>query len=286
MKLRCVSIDGNAPTPMRFRLVQQVPIFPTPLPPFEDGHILMTNVDGIGARVTLSRPFDGRVPNHFDPDDGHTVVPFSSSLNRPNGLGTEVGQLLMNDITLIKTGNIAPGAHTVDTLLFRGYQDFDGIGEVFNYRLTATVIQAQCQIIGDPVTPNPVDLGTWDRSDFTGPSFTTRTEVFQIALTSCQTDSFGLTRVSIELDPTNGSRPIDPDNGIFSLSNDDAGDAGVAIQVVNDDGSPLPLNREVYLLPITPGNMALKFGAHFIQTSAQVKAGAAEGAVNFTLRYR
>jgi type 1 fimbria pilin len=284
-RLSCFSHYGP-PNPMRFRFVAETPIVPTPLPPFEDGHVLKTNIEGIGARVVLSRPFNGGASNHFDPDQGHTMVPFTSSLNRPNGLGTVIEGLLFNDITLIKTGNIAPGAHAVDTLLFRSYQDYDNIGEVFSYRVTANVVQSQCQIIGDPVKPNPVDLGAWERSDFTGPPFTTRTEAFEIALTSCQTDPAGLTQVSIELDPANGSRAIDPDQGIFSLSDDADDDAGVGIQVVMEDGSPLPLNREVPLLSLTPGNMAQRFGAHFIQTAAQVKGGDAKGAVNFTLRYR
>ena len=284
-RLTCFSLSGP-PVPMRFRLVAETPIFPTPLPPFADGHVLKTNIEGIGAHITLAKPYNGRDSNDFDPDQGHTMIPFTSSLNRPNGLGTIVGALLYNNITLIKTGNIAPGTHPVDTLLFRSYQDYDNVGEVLNYRVTATVVQSQCQIIGDPVKPNPVDLGTWERSDFSGPPFTTPTAAFEIALTSCQTDPGGLTQVSIELDPTNGSRPVDPDQGILSLSNDATGDAGVAIQVVKDDGSPLPLNREVPLLPISPGNMALRFGAHFIQTDAQVKGGDAKGAVNFTLRYR
>jgi type 1 fimbria pilin len=286
LRLSC-NTDGNPLTPMRYRFVADTPVFPDPLPPFEDGHVLKTNIEGIGARVKLFGPFDGSASNYFVPDQGHTLVPFSTSLNKPIGFSADIGAVLYNDITLIKTGNIAPGAHTVNTLLFRGIQDFEGIGEVLNYRIAATVIQAQCQIIGDPVKPNPVDLGSWELSDFTGPPFTTRTEAFEIALTSCQTDPAGLTQVSIELDPTNGSRPLDPDNGIMSLSNDATDDAGIAIQIVRDDGStPLPLSREVKLLPISPGNMALKFGAHFIQTAPKVKAGEAKGAVNFTLRYR
>lgn len=284
-KLSC-NTNGSPSSPMRYRFVADAPIFPDPLPPFEDGHVLKTNIEGIGARVKLHAPFDGSATNYFVPDLGHTLVPFTTSLTKPIGFSADQGRLLVNDITLIKTGNIAPGVHTVNTLLFHGIQDFEGIGEVLNYRVTATVIQAQCQIIGDPVKPNPVDLGSWELSDFTGPPFTTRTEAFEIALTSCQTDPKGLTQVSIELDPTNGSRPLDPTNGIMSLSNDPTDDAGIAIQVVREDGSPLPLNREVTLLPISPGSMALKFGAHFIQTDAKVRSGEAKGAVNFTLRYR
>lgn len=284
-KLACRT-DGNPLTPMRYRFVADAQIFPDPVPPFEDGHVLKTNIDGIGARVQLHDPYDGTAGNYFDPDLGHTLVPFTTSLNKPIGFTADQGSVLIDSITLIKTGDIAPGVHTVNTPLFHGIQDFENIGEVFNYRVTATVIQAQCQIIGDPVKPNPVDLGSWELSDFTGPPFTTRTEAFEIALTSCQTDPAGLTQVSIELDPTNGSRPLDPDNGIMSLSNDATNDAGIAIQVVREDGSPLPLGREVTLLPISPGSMALKFGAHFIQTDAKVRAGEAKGAVNFTLRYR
>jgi type 1 fimbria pilin len=285
LTLSCLS-DGNPPSPMQFKFVAAAPIFPTPLPPFEDGHVFKTNVDGIGARVKLSRPFNGGASNRYWPDQGHTLVPFSASLTQATGFFADVTRLLYNDITLIKTGDIPPGQHDVDTLLFRAMYDFQGIGEVFNYTVRAKVIQAQCQIIGDPVKPNPVDLGSWELSDFTGPPFTTSTTAFEIALTSCQTDPSGLTQVSIELDPTNGSRPLDPANGIMSLSNDASDDAGIGIQVVKEDGSPLPLSREVTLLPISPGSMALKFGAHFIQTDTKVRAGEAKGAVNFTLRYR
>ncbi|WP_449431757.1 fimbrial protein [Pseudomonas putida] len=269
---------------MHFTLASLAPIFPHPLPPFRDGHILKTNVEGIGVVVHLRYPFDGLWVNGAKPDNGHSFIPFTATAAHNLGGGMELG-MMDHLITLVKTGDIEPGVHVIDAPLAHGTLSFNNIGDMFFLSLSATVIQPGCQIIGDPVTPNPVELGDWDRADFTGRGFTTTTQALRIKLSGCQSDPSNPSNVSLELSPTDGSQILDPDKGLFSLNNG-SNDAGLAIQLVKDDGSPMPLGRELPMQVLGTGDMELKLGAHFYQTEATVKAGEATGAVNFTLRFR
>ena len=268
-------------------------VFPDPLPPVEgepsDGYILKTNIDGIGARIRLRKPFDGSSPGYFMPEGGprNPFIPFRSTFQYNNDLGGFRFGTLWNQVTLVKTGDIAPGLHTVDSELFTGHFDATGLGLVLRYRLQAQVLQTQCSLIGDPVSANPVDLQAWDKSHFVAKGTTTAIIPFSITLSNCKTDPGGLTRATIELDPTDGSMPVAGLNGVFSLTTDSTAE-GVGIQVLKDDGFPLPLQREVDLKAIQDGTTLLNFGARFYQTddASAVRAGEANGALNFTIRYR
>ncbi|WP_312934056.1 fimbrial protein [Pseudomonas sp.] len=277
----------------RFDMNATAPIFPDPLPPVagepSDGYILKTNIDGIGARIRLDIPFNGSANGYFMPDDGphNPFIPFGSTQQAANPLGGFRLRGFSNRVTLVKTGDIAPGLHVIDTELFSGQFNGTGMGLVVRYRLQASVLQAQCSVIGDPVSANPIDLGTWDKTDFPAQGTTTTTVPFTITLSNCKTDPGGLTRATIELDGIDGSTPVPGIDGVFSLTSDSEVE-GVGIQVLKEDSSPLALQQEVDLKALEDGTTVLNFGARFYQTGTPdtIKPGLAKGALNFTVRYR
>lgn len=201
-------------------------VFPDPLPPVEgeasDGYILKTNIDGVGARIRLRAPFNGAAPTFFMPEGGphNPFIPMRSTMQANNQLGGFKLSGITSEVTLVKTGDIAPGQHTVDTELFTGHFDATGLGLVLRYRLQAQVLQTQCALIGDPISDTPVELQTWEKSHFVGKGTTTATVPFSITLSNCKTDPGGLTMATIELDPTKGSTPVPGLDGVFTLTTD------------------------------------------------------------------
>jgi hypothetical protein len=147
------------------------------------GKIIKTNVDGVGVRVKLGPPYTtGWTPV----GSSVAVVPYEAYVARylPFGL---IHSLLQPNITLVKTGDIAPGIHLLNVSnLLEGW--FTGVGTGFNLSLTGTVIQAECSVSANPVSADPVDLGAWNLSDFTAIGDKTTAEPFTITLNSCMTD--------------------------------------------------------------------------------------------------
>lgn len=263
----------------------------SPLPPVNgrdmNGFMIKTNVPGISALVKLGVPFTGTSTGWIPIGSNPPYVPFTAYHEQVRLAGPQLLGL-RNTVTLVKSGNLAPGLHQVDGTLFSGHLDWGGMGQVVDFTLRATVIQSQCSLIGDPVSANPVQLGEWSIDDFTGPGFTTPAVPFHIRLSNCQVDPDpgNLTHATLELNGIDGSSPIGPNSDVFSLTHDS--DArGVGIQMLSN-GQPLPLNQEIALLPLQDGNVLLNFQARFYQVepSNQVRAGVAKGALNFTLRYR
>ena len=268
------------------------PIFPGPLDPIngEDvtGKILQTNIPGIGIRVKLGHPLSGTADNAFTPI-GPPTVPYDG-YNQKNLLTPISLNSLSNQITLVKTGPIAPGPHTLDgSELFSGHMT--DLGKVFGYGVIGTIVQAQCSIGVNPVSADPVPLGDWKKADFTGIGYSTPAVPFNITLSSCETDPGGgtIATANIRLEGVKGSIPIGPaTSGIFSLTTDS--DAkGIGIQILQADATtPMELNTEVPLRAIESGNTVLNFNARFYQTepAGAVSAGLAKGALGFTLTYK
>jgi type 1 fimbria pilin len=267
------------------------PIFPGPLDPIngEDvtGKILQTNIPGVGVRIKLGHPFDGRANNSFVPI-GAPTVPYDGisdkALLNPITLNS-----LSNRVTLVKTGPLAPGPNTLDgSELFSGH--FTDLGKVFGYGLIGTIIPAQCSVGANPVSADPVPLGDWDTADFVGPGYATPSVPFTITLSQCETDPGAgfIAKANIRLDGILGSAPIGPTtDGIFSLTTDS--DAkGMGIQILKADGTPLELATEVPLIAISHGSTTLDFNARFYQTepATAVRPGLAKGALSFTLTYK
>jgi type 1 fimbria pilin len=291
-RVACWSEDFNER--MTFNARGTAPLFTGPLDPIngEDvtGKIFQTNIRGIGVRIKLDFPFDGSSTNSFIPI-GPPTVPFDGWYSRhPNDPVTFTVQSLENKVTLVKTGPLDPGVHTLDGgELFSGH--FSDLGKAMSYGIIGTIIQAQCSVSGNPVSADPVQLGDWDTSDFTGPGYTTTAVPFSITLSACETDPGGgsIATANIQLEGVKGSAPIGPTtNGVFSLTSD-SGAQGLGIQLLKADGvTPMELGTEVPLIAISPGTTVLDFNARFYQTGASsaIRPGLAKGALSFTVTYK
>ncbi|MBF8803884.1 fimbrial protein [Pseudomonas asiatica] len=266
------------------------PLFTGSLPPIngEDltGRVIQTGVDGIGIHVRLVAPYHGKggSPSNAWTYINWTSVPWQGYADHdPGPTGIQLNNLRAY-ITLIKTGPIAPGPHS-----FNGIQLFSGtysdVGTVMRAHLHGTVTTAQCTLKANAVSPAPVDLGTHDVKDFGKPDDFTKAVPFRITLNDCESDASGGTQAYIRLDGANGSKPIDVDKGVFSLSSG-SGATGIGIQVLHADGSPFRLEEEVAVMPLSPGDLTLNFQARYYQTAPTVTPGEANGALNFTVTYR
>ncbi|MNM59235.1 Type-1 fimbrial protein, A chain precursor [compost metagenome] len=277
---RRVQCYNDGTVTMRFRMR---PVRP-PLAMARSGQILPTNVEGIGARIQLLGPFDGIADGTFRPEDGHTWIPFTAIREDRHTFFNFVLSHLSHKITLVKTGSVTPGKHLIDSDMFRGDLDFStGVG--FKFRLQAEVIQAQCTIGADPVTPNPVPLGDYSRSEFTHVGYTTPKVDFRITLAACQIDPDPDNATFATLELISQEAEIVP--GVFGLTTDSDA-AGVGIQVFKGDDSPMPLNVEEPMVPLNDGTTVLHLKAGFYQTESShaVRAGLAKGRLNFIVRYR
>lgn len=269
------------------------PVFPGTLDPIngEDvtGKILQTNIPGIGVRIKLGTPLDGRGDNSFVPIGGSPTVPYRGFNNIAFATRIRLNSL-SNRVTLVKTGPLAQGVHTLNgSELFSGH--FPDLGKVFGYGLTGTIITAQCSVGANPVSADPVLLGEWDTADFTHPGYATAAVPFNITLSSCETDPGGgpVATAHIQLDGVKGSAPVGPvSNGVFSLTTDSTAQ-GVGIQILKADGvTPVELQTQVPLVAISSGTTVLDFKARFYQTGAagSVHPGVAKGALNFIVTYQ
>lgn len=278
----------DAATPVTARLPNTAPLFSGSLPPVEgknvDGHVLQTNIPGVGVYIDLGYPYDGSSTNSFSPD-AVNAVPYSGAMRTmtsfPASLSTINGEAVF-----IKTDDIAAGPQRIAGEMFHGI--VHDLGKVLDYRLTATVTRAQCSLKADAVSADPVLLGDHKVEDFKGVGTHTPSVPFHITLNDCQDSSVpGATRadVYVHLDGAKGSRAIDPDQGVFSLTST-SDDIGLGIQLLRSDGSPMPLQADQLMKAMDIGLTRLDFQARYVQIDPRVKPGVGEGALNFTITYR
>lgn len=117
---------------------------------------------------------------------------------------------------------------------------------------------------------------------------TTASVPFHITLSDCEDASApnpAAANVYIELDGANGSVPTVPAEGRFSLgAASDA--AGVEIQLLRSDGTPMPLQSDELVKPVSIGITQLDFQARYYQSAPVVTPGLAEGGLTFTVSYK
>ncbi|QCY12724.1 fimbrial protein [Pseudomonas sp. MPC6] len=290
LSLECFN-DGNHR--LRFEASSIAPVFSGTLPPINgedvNGKVLETGINnGIGARIRLGFPYSGDYENEFRPI-GPPVVPFAAEVNHSVPSSIPLNSLTSH-VTLIKIGPIAPGTQVFNSRLFSG--SVTGLNTIFNYQIRGTVIQSQCTVLGNPVSANPVDLGTWPASDFTHKNYGTTPIPFDITLSDCESDPNGgnVATAHIRLDGAKGSVHVDDgSNGVFTLGNGSTA-SGMGIQIMLEDGiTPVPLGTQVSLKRIEPtGATKLPFTARFFQTenSVDIRGGVAKGALSFTVTYQ
>ncbi|WP_158619346.1 fimbrial protein [Pseudomonas sp. v388] len=288
-QLHCYIGRNDAGTVLRYSARASVPIFSGSLPPIngEDvtGKILQTNIPGVGVHIRLGWPYNGMTPNSFTPLT-QPVVPFDGEATRIMLVPIPAGEH-RSTVTLVKTGPIPVGPQTLDgSELFSG--TYSDVGKGASFGLTGTVVQAQCTVSGNPVSADPVQLGEWETTDFTGQGDTTTAIPFSIRLSACEADGSGdtIATAHMKLEGKQGSTPIDAAKGVFSLTTASTA-KGVGIQILKADGiTPMELGTEVPVVTLSNGDAILNFNARFYQTGSSVTAGDAKGALDFTMTYK
>lgn len=255
------------------------------------GAVLQTNITGVGALISFGSPYDGSNPGSWQLVGPDSSVPFNAYIDFHTPFHLQHA-LLTSTITLIKTGEIAPGMQTLDAGKELVKASFTGIPDAFGLTLSGSVTRAECTLSANPVSADPVKLGDWPSTEFIGEGHTSNAVPFTIALNSCVSDPLpggAVTQAHIRLEPKAGSVTLDASLGLMSLMAGSTAE-GVGIQILGPDAlTPVPLEQEVPqgAIPAT-GGMLLKFNARYYQTAPAkaVVAGSAEGALGFTITYK
>ncbi|PWB30718.1 hypothetical protein DCO48_19390 [Pseudomonas sp. SDI] len=274
--IRCAN-NGDTVLNLDFR--NDSPIVQNSFPGIS-GTVMETNIPGIGVQIEPASPYDGVAQYSWKSPTG-SIIPFQAVIDfqLPADLAHNS---IKAYVTLIKTGPIASGQpHQLDQTL--GTASYTGVPDGLSVGVMGTVTQAECNVTQNPVTPIEVNLGDWKASDFTQQGYTTTAKDFSIALNSCVADASGnpVANAYIQLDPTAGSTGWDDDQGVFTSSV-----AGIGIQLLDANDRVVPLKKEVEHMPVSAGNIDLKFKARYYQTDTTVGAGKAEGALSFTIFYK
>lgn len=247
--------------------------------------VLLTNIDGIGAIVTVGPPFTGAAYNSFTPDDNKLTIPYKGTMRTDTGFAARVANF-RGTLQLIKTGPIPAGEYDLNRELFHGLTNDKG--KVMDFSVRGKIRQAQCKLLGNPVSADPVRFADHTLADFTGPGPVGTEVAFNIRLSDCDDDSTAPTAFAhIELDGTNGSSVVDADQGVFSLGTGSTAD-GFGVQIMHGDGRPLPLQKAVGVKRLNVGETLLDFKARYFQLEPKekVKAGLAKASLKFTISYK
>lgn len=256
-----------------------------------NGTLLQTNIAGVGAMIKFGSPYDGLTNGFWKLNGPDSTVPFDGYIDFSTPFVLQ-HSVLRGAITLVKTGPIGRGMQPLESGNELVKASFTGVPNAFGLALSGSVTQAECTLSANPVSADPVKLGDWSTSQFTGEGDTTDPVPFTIALNSCVSDPLPggtVTHAHIRLEPTAGSTTLDAGLGLFSLGGSSTAQ-GVGIQILGRDAlTPVALETDVLqgAIPAT-GGMLLEFNALFYQTgpTRDVAAGSAEGALAFTITYK
>ncbi|APC14459.1 hypothetical protein BLL42_01435 [Pseudomonas frederiksbergensis] len=255
------------------------------------GTLLETNIAGVGALIKLGDPYDGFTAGYWKLSGSESTVPFNAFIDFSTPFVLQ-HSLLRGVITLVKTGPIGRGMQPLDSGKEMISASFTGLPNAFSLALSGSVTQAECTLSANPVSADPVKLGDWSTTQFTGEGDTTDPVPFSIALNSCISDPLPggtVTNAHIRLEPMAGSTTIDADLGLFSLGSGSTA-RGVGIQILGRDAAtPVTLNTDVIQGAIpASGGMLLEFNALYYQTgaTADVSPGSADASLAFTITYK
>ncbi|WP_296253659.1 fimbrial protein [Pseudomonas sp. UBA4194] len=248
-------------------------------------YIYPTNIRGIGVAVQSN--WGSICRNGLPLPKDQRFFPFTGEICAP----PTTPYSLMMTVFLIKTAPIAPGSHFVNLPLYR--ITMDGVEWATGSANIRTIVTG-CSMPDYVTRPIQVPLGDHYTNDFSGPGSFTASRDFTINLTSCaggggtQPDwnYFRGDYANITFEGVKGSTIIDGEQGLLSLQAD-ATAKGVGVQILRDDGSPVPLGREVQVGRFYSNLTPLRFKARYMQLEGErVTAGSADAAANFTVTYR
>lgn len=282
--IRCHN-DGSGT--LTVQVIPTQPLHPNPLPPANgwnvDGKVIETGIPGVGLYIRLGFNFTGSHSNTFTPV-GDPAVPYLGHNTRDVGALPLIIDYLFAHYVLIKTGPMPAGLQTFSKQVAQS--QITDLGSAFDIHVRGSVGQAQCTLKNNPVSADPVQLGSHDIADFTGVGSTTAATDFNITLSDCEDNPAGsIARAFIRMDGERGSVPLLPALGVFGLTSNSSA-SGIGIQLLRSDSSPMVLQKDEPISALTIGTTRLDFKARYYQTDPQVTAGLAEGELKFTLSYR
>ncbi|EKZ5282753.1 type 1 fimbrial protein [Klebsiella aerogenes] len=148
---------------------------------------------------------------------------------------------------------------------------------------TGNIIETGCEVNSSVASPLTVKLGDVAKTAFTAAGDTAANTKFTLVLTNCPETLEGKP-VVVKYDGT----PDATNNDYLQLTDygNDGVAKGVAIQLLNGTGTPLPLGVESDSKNVSAASdTEIDFFARYIATSSTVAASTANGTVNFTLAY-
>lgn len=284
---RGIRCDNDGSGTLVFQATPTAPLHPHSLPPVNgwnvDGKVIETGIPGVGLYIRLGFPFSGGASNAFTPTDD-VAIPYRGENSRDVGATPLQIRYLFSTYILIKTGPIPVGVQNFSKQMARS--QITDLGDALNIHVSGGVHQAQCTLKANPVSADPVQLGSHEVADFSGPGSTTAATDFHITLSDCEDDPVGsIARAHIRLEGARGSVPLLPALGVFGLSSQSTA-TGIGIQLLRSDNSPMPLQQDEPITPLAIGTTRLDFKARYYQIGAKVTPGLAEGSLDFTVSYR
>ncbi|WP_336797096.1 fimbrial protein [Erwinia aphidicola] len=229
------------------------------------GKVYPTNIAGIGMITKFKVAGIGQ--------DEYKFFPISIPVNNKDFVP---GIILT--VTLIKTGDIPPGTHTVT-----GTTSLSAGGQVFqtsDFKLSVFV--ENCSIPNKGATTQVVmDEASIINLNPTGPA-----QPFSIPLTNCSTGPASDNIAKVLFDGIGGSTNADASNGVLGLDKSSKA-SGIGIQLLKEDGvTPFPLGKATQVGAVEKGDMTLNFNARYIKTSAKPQPGSANAKASFTVSYK
>lgn len=256
----------------------------------QGSQLYATNIPGIGVGVVNESR-----PSFLCRTSGNWYFPLTYASCNTGGFASNTN----NSLILIKTGPIPAGVNDFGNLQVYTVT-INNNGTPFDWidgRLTGSVTVAGCSMPEGVGSIIDVPLNNWEKRVFNGPGSVTPTESFNIPLNNCIAGTyagnptwnyFQGNTANIRLDGAKGSVIVDAGQGILGL-NSEATASGVAVQVLKQDGTVLPLGVDVPIMPVQDGTTNLQFGARYIQTAGDASGpqpGIANATANFTITYK
>ncbi|WP_050791902.1 fimbrial protein [Burkholderia ubonensis] len=141
---------------------------------------------------------------------------------------------------------------------------------------TGSITDVPCEI-DTAATSNAVTMGKVFANDFNGVGSTTGATAFKIVLKNCGASTTGAT--VLFTGTTDSANPT-------ALQTTVGGASGVALQLVDDAGTPVSIGSSSKEYAIAEGDNTFNFAARYIATSATVTGGAANATALFALTYK
>ncbi|QZD74138.1 type 1 fimbrial protein [Pseudomonas sp. 3-2] len=150
-----------------------------------------------------------------------------------------------------------------------------------------TIVPQSCE------TPDiQVDMGSHDISIFANNGAYSEPVKFDISLNNCPS---GINKVTYTLKPTSTSPSQNSTRGIVKLSADSTAE-GLALQILNTDGTPLVLHQSYVFAdyPTAGGNLKIPLSARYFRIAETagnggfdkgMRAGSANATIAFVMSY-